>query len=181
MAFAEGRGIPRNLTRATEILSGLSDNPEAVAALARLSAETDPETGYAQALDAAEMGAPAATALLDSIERRLTTSEILEAQLAADTELPDAMFASPLSLRDAAADYEEGKQVRRSYALAWRLAASAAAAGDGLSRVLMDRLDARFGGDPAWIESRQAASDAALEDWTGRGLAESFSGSVAAQ
>ena len=59
----------------------------------------------------------------------------------------------------------------RSYALAWRLASSAAAAGDGAARALMTRLEARFAEVPAWAEARDAASDLAMTDWTGKALA----------
>ena len=35
----------------------------------------------------------------------------------------------------------------------------------------MTRLEARFAGAPAWAEARDAASDLAMTDWTGKALA----------
>jgi hypothetical protein len=60
--------------------------------------------------------------------------------------------------------------------MAWRLASSAAATGDGAARALMARLDARFGPDPDWIKARNAAADLAAGDWSGQNLAARLAG-----
>lgn len=171
LALAEGRGVPQNTREAVRLLEPLTGDAEVALVLARLLAASDPVTAYAHALNAAALGAPDAPAALDRIEAQLPTADILAAQAPADAALPDAAFASVVALRDAALAHEQGDGVPRSYALAWRLASSAAAAGDGAARALMTRLEARFAGAPAWAEARDAASDLAMTDWTGKALA----------
>ncbi|WP_104493062.1 hypothetical protein [Paracoccus denitrificans] len=176
LALAEGQGVPQNSRRAIELLMPLQEDAEVALALARLKAGTDPATAYRHALRAASQGAAGAAAMLDRIETRLATADLLAAQAPAGTDLPEDSFASPVALRDAALAHEQGDGVPRSYALAWRLAASAAAAGDGPARALMARLEARFAVDPAWIEARNKAADLALDDWTRRDLARRLAG-----
>lgn len=176
LALAEGRGVPQNSRRAIELLSPLEDKPAAMLAVAKLSLETDPVAAYSHAQKAAELGDNAAPATLDRIERRLATADLLAAQPAADTAVPEDGFGSVPALRDIAVAYAEGRGVPRSYGLARRLAGSAAAAGDGQAQALIARLDSRFGDDAAWIAARDAAADLALEDWTGMGLATRFAG-----
>lgn len=176
LAMAEGRGLPQNSRRAIELLSPLDDNPEAMLAVAKLSAETDPASAYTHAQKAAELGDRNAPAALDGIEQRLATADLLAAQPAADTAVPEEAFASAPALRSIAVAYAEGKGVPRSYVLARRLAGSAAAAGDGQAQALISRLDTRFGDDADWIVARDAAADLALDDWTGKGLAARFAG-----
>ena len=166
LALAEGRGVPQNTRRAVALLTPLQEDAEVALALARLTTGTDPAAAYGHALRAAAQGAAGAAATLDRIESRLATADLLAAQRPAEADLPEASFASPVALRDAALAHEQGEGAPRSYALAWRLAASAAAAGDGPARALMARLDARFGADPAWVEARDKAADLALDDWT---------------
>lgn len=174
LALADGRGVPQNSRRAIELLSPLEDNAEAMMTVARLSAATDLPGAYAHAQKAAELGASLAPATLDRIEGRLATSDLLAAQPAADTQIPDESFATVPALRNAALAYAEGKGVPRSYVLARRLAGSAAAAGDGQAISLISRLDARFGDDADWIAARDAAADLAMDDWTGMQLASRF-------
>ncbi len=176
LALADGLGLPRNSRRAIALLGPLEDSAEAMLTVARLTAESDPPAAHAHAQRAAALGDSRAPVLLDRIEARMATADLLAAQAAADMAVPEDVFASPPALRAAALAYAEGDGVARSHAMAYRLAASAAAAGDGLARSLLARLDARFGADPAWIETRNAAADLAMEDWTGRGLATRFSG-----
>lgn len=174
LALAEGRGLPQNSRRAIEVLSPLDDNPEALLTIARLSAQTDLADAYAHAQKAAALGSRGAPAALDRIEARLPTVDLLAAQAPADTALPAEVFASVPALRSAAIAYAEGKGVPRSYVLARRLAASAAAAGDGQAISLIARLDGRFGADADWIAARDAAADLAMQDWTGQQLAARF-------
>ncbi|RCW79626.1 hypothetical protein [Paracoccus lutimaris] len=174
LALAEGRGVPQNTPRAIKLLKPLAEDPEVALALAELIAPTDPAAAYAHAQQAAALAATGAQAALDRIEARMTTSELLAAQLPADSPLVDTAFASVPALRDAALAHEQGKGAPRSYAMAWRLASSAAAAGDGAARALMARLDARFGAEPDWIKARDEAADLALSDWTGFALATRF-------
>ncbi|RQP05851.1 MAG: hypothetical protein D1H97_10715 [Paracoccus sp. BP8] len=176
LALAEGRGVPQNARRAITLLTPLQEDAEVALTLARLTAEGDPAAAYGHALRAAAQGAEGAAAALDRIEALLATADLLAAQDPAGTEPPGDAFASAVALRDAALAHEQGDGVPRSYALAWRLAASAAAAGDGPARALMARLDARFGADPAWIEARDQAADLALADWTRQDLARRLSG-----
>ncbi|WP_244936000.1 hypothetical protein [Paracoccus siganidrum] len=171
LALARGEGVPRNTRRALELLTPLQDDPEIALALADLLADSDPAAAYVHALQAAATGTPGAMAALDRAEARLATADLLAAQPAADSALEDDAFASAVALREAALARAEGRGQTRSYGLAWRLATLAAAAGDSPARALMDRLQARFGDDPAWIAARAQAADAALEDWTDRDLA----------
>lgn len=171
LALALGEGVPRNARRALELLAPLQDDPEIALALADLLADSDPAAAYLHALQAAATGTLGAMAALDRAEARLATADLLAAQPAADSALEDDAFASPVALREAARARAEGSGQIRSYGLAWRLATLAAAAGDSPARSLMDRLQARFGDDPAWIAARAQAADAALEDWADRDLA----------
>lgn len=176
LALAEGRGVPQNTRRAIKLLKPLAEDPEVALALAALIAPTDATTAYAHAQQATALAAPGALAALDRIEARMTTAELLAAQLPADSPLVDTAFASVPALRDAALAHEQGKGAPRSYAMAWRLASSAAATGDGAARALMARLDARFGPDPDWIKARNAAADLAAGDWSGQNLAARLAG-----
>ena len=114
--------------------------------------------------------------LWPTTQNGLPTAALLAAQPAATTPLPDTAFASVAAMRDAALGYETGVGMPRSYALAWRLGSLAAAAGDGPSRSLLDRLEARFKGDPAWAATRDGAADQAAQDWTAQGLAARLKG-----
>lgn len=171
LALAEGRGVPQNTRRAIELLDPLAEDPEVMLVLARLLAGSDPAAGYAHALNAATMGVPGAPAVLDRLEAQLPTAALLAAQAPADGELPATVFDSVIALRNAAQSYEQGDGARRSYALAWRLAAAAAATGDGAAKAVMTRLDNRFGADPDWIKTRDAAADQAADDWAAQDLA----------
>lgn len=170
LAFATGKGVPQNAERAITLLTPLQDDAEVALALADLTAQRDPAASYQHALRAALAKAPGAAAALDRAEARLPTADLFKAQPPADEDLPDTAFASVIGLRDQARAYEDGQGVPRSYALAWRLGSLAAAAGDGPSQLLLKRIDARFGADPAWIKLREAASDQALEDWSDQNL-----------
>ncbi|WP_299908105.1 hypothetical protein [uncultured Paracoccus sp.] len=176
LALAEGKGLPRNPRRAIELLTPLQKEGEIALALAGLKADSDPRAAYTHAMTAAGQGVAGSMAELDRIEARLKTDQLIAAQPGVSTALPDAAFASVVSLRDAALAQEQGDGTPRSYALALRLAGSAAAAGDGPSEALLARLEGRFAGDPAWEELRAAAADQALADWRGMGLAARFSG-----
>ena len=180
LALAKGWGVPQDTRRAIELLEPLAEDPEVALTLAALLADTDPGAAYAFALRAANIGAPGGPAALDRIEARLSTGALLAAQRPADGELPAMAFDSVAALRDTALAYEQGDSAARSYALAWRLASSAAAAGDGAARALMTRLNARFGADPDWIKTREAASEQASDDWTGQNLASRFAGQTGA-
>ncbi|MBP6678088.1 MAG: sel1 repeat family protein [Paracoccus sp.] len=179
LALADGHGVPQNTRRAIELLEPLSEDPEVVLVLARLLAGSDPAAGYAHALRAAAMGVPGAPATLDRIEAQLPTKALLAAQAPADDELPATVFDSVTALRDAAQSHERGDGARRSYALAWRLAAAAAATGDSAAKAIMTRLDNRFGADPDWIQTRDAAADLAVDDWTSHDLASRLAASPA--
>ncbi|RNF34775.1 hypothetical protein [Paracoccus methylarcula] len=171
LALARGQGVPQNISRAIELLTPMQDDGEVALTLADLKTASDPAAAYAHALTAAETGTSGALSMLDRIEARMSTADLLAAQPAADSDLPDSVFASAVALRDAALAREEGAGAPRSYALAWRLASLAAAAGDSPARSLMARLDARFGADPAWIDIRDETADLALADWSEQDLA----------
>lgn len=176
LALAEGKGLPRNPRRAIELLTPLQQDGEVALTLARLTTDADPVAAYAHAMTAAGLGAAGALAALDQIEARLTTEQLIAAQPEVTAPLPEETFASVIALRDAALAQEQGDAVPRSYALALRLAGSAAAAGDGPAQALLTRLEARFADAPAWAELRGAAADQALADWREQDLSTRFSG-----
>ncbi len=178
LALARGDGVPMNHRRAIGLLSPLKGDAEVSLALAGMIAEADPAAAYSHAMAAANLGAPGAPAMLDMIETRMPTAALLTAQPPATAPLDKAVFVSVDALRDAALAREQGDGVPRSYALAWRLAASAAAAGDGAAQALMARLNARFGADPVWITARETAADAALADWTAWKLGTALAGTA---
>lgn len=178
LALARGEGVPTNHRRAIGLLSPLKGDAEVSLALASMIAEVDPVAAYPHAMAAARLDAPGAPAMLDRIESKLPTFALLAAQQPASAPLNDEDFASVQALRDAALAREQGDGVPRSYALAWRLAASAAAAGDGAAQALMARLNARFGAEPTWITAREAAADAAMADWTTRKLGTALAGAA---
>ncbi len=178
LALARGEGVPMNHRRAIGLLSPLKGDAEVSLALAAMIAEADPVAAYSHAMAAANLGAPGAPTVLDRIEAKLPTAALLAAQQPATAPLKDEVFASVQALRDAALAREQGDGVPRSYALAWRLAASAAAAGDGASQALMARLNARFGSEAIWITAREAAADAAMADWTTRKLGTALAGAA---
>lgn len=178
LALARGDGVPQNRRRALGLLLPIKNDPEVSMALAGLVAEADPAAAYVHAMAAAQQGAAGAPALLDRLEARLPTLALLGAQPAANGALPEELFASVVTLRDAALAREQGAGVARSYLLAWRLAAPAAAAGDVAAQALIARLDARFAGDAAWIAAREGAADAAIADWTGHQLGRRLSGAA---
>lgn len=171
IALANGAGVPQNIPKAMALLTPLQDDGEVALVLSNLVLPTDPAAAYAHALKAAATGTRGAASALDLAEGMLPTGAVLSAQQPSSTALPDTAFASVESLRDAALGYEEGVGSPRSYALAWRLATLAAAAGDGPAQALMGRLEARFAGDAAWIQARDAAAELASADWTAQGLA----------
>lgn len=172
LAFAKGIGVPQNRDRAVELLGPLEEDGDIALILAELHADNDPGAAYAYALKAAAAGAEGAVSRLDRAEARMAVADLLEAQADADAAVADDAFASTEALRDAAAAYDDGAGVPRSYALAWRLASLAAAAGDGPAKSLMERIDARFAGDANWLSVRDEAASAALSDWSERQLAD---------
>ncbi|MFD1796551.1 hypothetical protein FQV27_13540 [Paracoccus aurantiacus] len=176
LALARGEGVPQNRRRAIGLLSPIKGDPEVSLTLAKLIGEADATAAYPHAMAAAQGGVAGASVLLSALEGRMPTAALMAAQQAAGTPLTDETFANLATIRDAALAREQGEGVPRSYALAWRLASSAAAAGDGASQALLARLDARFRGDPAWITAREAAADAAIADWTQHRLGTSLAG-----
>ncbi|MDO5613161.1 MAG: hypothetical protein Q4G14_07965 [Paracoccus sp. (in: a-proteobacteria)] len=177
LALARGQGLPQNTARAIDLLTPLAnDDPEVALVLADLRLASDPAAAYALAQSAAQAGQAGALAMLDRIESHLPMADLLAAQPAVDSALPDDTFASITALRDAALAYEQGSGVPRGYLMAWRLAALAGAAGDGTAQGLMARLDTRFGSDPDWRPARDRAADQALTDWQSRALATHLAG-----
>ncbi|MBK4215176.1 sel1 repeat family protein [Paracoccus caeni] len=176
LAFATGNGVPQNTERALQLLTPHEDDGAVALILADLHADDDPAAAYGFALKAAATGAEGAVAALDRAEARLSVADLLDAQTPADSEIEEDSFASVVALREAAMAYDKGTSVPRSYALAWRLASLAAATGDSPSRSLMERIDARLGGEAAWVSARNEAASAALNDWSSRQLAAKLTG-----
>lgn len=177
LALASGQGAPRDPARALDLLQPLAGDPAAdpqvELTVAELMSATDPVQAYGHAVGAAAARAPGGLVMLDRIEADLPTADILRGQEGADTAVADEVFVSPDLLRDEALRRERGEGVARSYALAYRLALLAGAAGDLSAQSLITRLDQRFGNDEEWTTRRDAAIQQANTDWTDRDLGQS--------
>ena len=189
-ALLDGNGVPRAPSVVPGLLSDLIDDPEVGAAAALLTAqaleETDPAGAYALALEAGAAGAPDAVALLDRLETRLTTGQVLDAQQTVQSDLDDGALPAvdpdstdPRALRRVALLYLAGRTAPRSYAQAYRYALLADAAGDLGAASLTQEIAARFAGrgDAAaavWADVKAGVEAEALSAWIEGGLAERY-------
>jgi TPR repeat protein len=168
--------VPQNTRRAIELLKPLAEDPEVALALAALIADRRPHR-LCPCAEGAALGAPGALAALDRIEARLPTAALLAAQRPPIAAARDTAFASVPALRDAALAHEQGDGAPRSYALAWRLASSAAATGDGAAQGA-DGPAGRALSAPIRTGSRPATPRPIWQptDWSGQDLATRLAG-----
>lgn len=191
-ALSIGQGVPRAEALVPTLLAPLmtSDAPEAgEAALmtARAQMAADPAAAYGNALRASAARLPEAVPLLDALEDRLTTAQVIAAQdaqmiasgapVGAET-LPEV--ADIRAVRKLALGYLTGLGAPRSYRLAYYHALIAEAAGDIGAQSLRQDIEARFANrgaavDTLWADLRRQVQEQALTDWITLALSDRFS------
>lgn len=179
-ALVTGVGAPRSIDAGARLLTPLADagNGKAAVLLAKAYEDTGKNAeGYEMALFALAAGEIGALGVADNLESRLPLAEVLALQDKVFNGWgdPDGFAASAEAagnegdvgaLRKAAAAISIGRGAPRSYAIAYLLATVAAAGGDRGAANLRDRLNRRFGDDPAWREEAAKAESEALAIWT---------------
>ena len=188
-ALLTGSGVPRAEALVPEILSPLVEGGGAEAAEAALltaqaQAGTDPAAAYRNTLTASAGRQPGAIAMLDRLEERLTTMQVIAAQdahlqvqgAAADLPPGDEIRA----VRAQALAYFTGLGAPRSYRQAYYFALIAEAAGDIGARPLREDIENRFENrgaevSAAWTGLRSEIQTRALTDWIERDLADRYS------
>ena len=186
-ALLTGNGVPRADGLVPGLLSPLmsTGQPEladAALLIARAQLSSDPAEAYGNALIASSARLPGAVPLLDALEQRLTTVEVVAAQ--------DAFISAPGS--DALPDGSDIRAVRtlalahftglgepRSYRQAYYYALIAEAAGDIGAQPLREDIEARFANrgeavDALWLTLRADTQARALQDWINLDLAQRF-------
>lgn len=168
-ALLSGDGVPRAPARALDVLapllqSGDGAHAEATLLSAHAMVDRDPMQAYALALNAA--GASGVVSLLDTLEYRMATGDVLDLQdttqwnaetLASD--LPEG--EDPRALRDLSVAFFTGADRPRNYANAYLLALLAEAAGDVGAPQVLAEITGRFEG----------RGDAVRTDWAARATA----------
>ena len=183
-ALLSGDGVPRAEGLVPGLLSPLinSDAPEAAQAAlltARAQLSIDPAAAYGNALVASSARLPGAVPLLDALETRLTTGEVIAAQDAnlAGTDAARLPEGNDIrAVRKLALQHFTGLGAPRAYRQAYYYALIAEAAGDIGARPLREDIEARFAnrGDEVsdlWRDIRVETQGAALSDWISGNLA----------
>ncbi|MGC1495638.1 MAG: hypothetical protein WA790_07510 [Sulfitobacter sp.] len=187
-ALLDGQGVPKTPALVPELLSRLTDDPEAgadaAALIARALKAEQPGAAYPFALSAAAGGITGAVSLLDQLEGQISTVDVLRAQNAHPqvTAAPLDAIASeddPRGLRRLALAHYTGSGVVRSYAHAYYFALLAEAAGDIGATALRQEIEGRFAarGDEVnaeWQTLSQDVQQTALTDWIEGGLADRY-------
>lgn len=188
-ALLTGSGVPRAEALVPDILSPLvevggTQAAEAALLTAQAQAGTDPAAAYQNTLTASAGRQPGAIAMLDRLEERLTTIEVIAAQDAhlqaqgAGTDLPPGDDIR--AVRAQALAYLTGLGAPRSYRQAYYFALIAEAAGDIGARPLREDIENRFENRgaavrAAWAALRSEIQTRALTDWIQRDLADRYS------
>jgi len=191
-ALITGVGAPRSLEDGARLLEPLARgwNGEAASLLAEAAADFGEDTlGYEMALIALAAGDMSALGTADELEGRLDIAQILALQDQVGSNWPgEADFQAAFGQAVAAGDIGKirkdanatvvGRGLPRSFEAAYTLATLAAAGGDRSAANLRDRMDRRFGTDPAWVEMAAEAGSVALQIWTQGGLGAAISARV---
>lgn len=184
-ALLDGAGVPRAEALVPDLLAPLLNGDDATAAqaallTARAQMTIDQGAAYRNALAAAGARLPGAVPLLDALEARLTTGEVMAAQEAFTRALPDAgALPDGNDIRDVrrkALAHFTGLGEPRSYRLAYAYALIAEAAGDIGARPLREDIEARFAnrGDEVtslWTALRLDIQQEVLTAWIEEDLA----------
>lgn len=186
-ALLNGKGVPRAEGLVPALLAPLveanaTDAPAAALLTARALYAFDPVAAYGQALVASSGRQTGAVSLLDALEARLTTTDIVAAQDAymgrvGVDPLPEGRDIRAVRARALA--HFTGLGAPRSYREAYYFALIAEAAGDIGARPLREDIEARFAnrGDAVtdmWSAMRLETQDRALTDWIGGNLAAQY-------
>ena len=186
LALLEGNGVPQAPALVPEMLAPLLNDPATVAAasalIARALQDRDAAGAYPYALASAAGGITASVSLLDRLENKMTTTQVLSAQISAediDTLALVGESDDPRRLRGLALDHFTGAGAARSYARAYYFALLAEAAGDIGATTLKNEIEGRFSarGDDvaaAWADISDDLQAQALEDWISGGLADRY-------
>ena len=180
-ALVTGIGAPRSIEAGAGLLAPLAAkwNGEAALMLAKAYMATGQDAkAYENALIALAGGQSAALGVADTLEARMALADVLAAQSKAFGSWPDpngmgaavegaANAGDVGAIRKAAADASVGRNMPRSYEVAYLLATVAAAGGDRGAANLRDRMDRRFGTDAAWRAVATKAEGEAVGVWTG--------------
>ena len=179
-ALVTGVGAPRAVDAGANLLAPLAGagNGNAAALIAKAYSATGRDAeGYEMALLALAAGEMSALGTADTLEGRMALADVLTIQekIFAGWNDPNG-FAAQIdaagkagdvgALRKAAAAISIGRSAPRSYAAAYLMATVAAAGGDRGAANLRDRLNRRFGNDPAWREAAAKAEAEAVQVWT---------------
>lgn len=184
-ALLQGSGVPRAEALVPDILAPLMDEggdaaPEAALLIAQAQAPRDPAAAYQNTLTAAEGRQPGAIAMLDRLEERLTTMQVLSAQdahIAAGPARPALPAGEDIrAVRTQALAYFTGLGAPRSYRQAYYLALIAEAAGDIGAGPLREDIENRFENRgpevrETWSALRTEIQTRALTDWIEGNLA----------
>jgi hypothetical protein len=191
-ALLEGRGVPRAEALVPGLLEPLVGNDtaqggQAAILSARALMTSDVRAAYLHALVASDAQQPAAVALLDMLEARLTTGEVIAVQdeyLGRKSAAQNPAEALPAGadvrvVRRLALAHFTGLEAARSYKLAYYYALIAEAAGDIGARPLREDIEARFANrgadvDALWRVMRAEIQEMALSDWVRMDLATRF-------
>lgn len=186
-ALLTGNGVPRAEGLVPPLLAPLveanaPETAEAALLTARALFAFDPEAAYRQALTASTGRQTGAVSLLDALEDRLTTTDVVAAQ---DANL-DNIGAAPLpqgndirAVRARALSHFTGLGAPRSYREAYYFALIAEAAGDIGARPLREDIEARFANrgeavTSMWATMRLETQERALSDWIAGDLAAQY-------
>ncbi len=190
-ALLEGRGLPRSEALVPELLAPMvdatsADGAQAALLTARALMPYDAVRAYAHALIASAARLPEAVPLLDALEARLTTGEVIAAQDRYFDNSNAMIGAAALpvdgdvrAVRRLALAHLTGLDAARSYRLAYYYALIAEAAGDIGAGSLREDIEARFGNrgkdvTALWTQTRAKVQEKALSDWVDLGLAARF-------
>ncbi len=188
-ALIKGDGVPKAEALVPNLLSPLlnSDAPEAAQAAlltAQAQLSIDPQAAYGHSLAASSARLSGAVPLLDALEARLTTAQVIAAQDAYLARSASASNALPQgndirAVRALSLAHFTGLGAPRSYRLAYYYALIAEAAGDIGARPLREDIEARFAnrGDEVtalWADLRATTQAQALSDWIDLDLAGRF-------
>ncbi len=181
MALLSGKGAPRAVAAGRSLLEPMAaaGDGEAGLALAMVLKDEDPPGAYRMALHAGAKETAGAVAALDTLERHLTTPDVLMIQAEELPALAPETYGTVQAMRSQAMAHLTGFGARRSYRQALYWATLASAAGDRsagrLTADIEDRM--RYRGDAAalaWRAEADAVAQEALKAWLDQRLAERF-------
>lgn len=164
-----GIGVPRDVAAGVDLLLPLAvmGDEAALDAIANLGVDAFRAEDYAKVAMAA-IGQPSLAAVLDDQERRNGLAMTLELQPPLDRSPSFDGIVTVRDLRSRALANLEGRSVPRSFARAAYWAYLGAAAGDMISRDIIDDIAGRAITEEdrsAWEPLNRAAADRAMEDW----------------